>query len=220
MVPDHLQEAFALSHCETRDRIIEAAQNLMQQRGYAGTSVENICRATGVTKGAFFHHFPDKETLAAEALRGFADNMAANLANAPYTRIEDPRERLWGYVDYTRGLMDDKKLSQGCLVALFTLERASREEPFAAICRNAFLGWENLTSSLIADAAESANRRLDAQGLSRQFVALVEGSILLYKAHDDIELYRANIDHFRDYLHCLLEGTITTTAVCCEPLSH
>lgn len=47
----------------TRSALLEAAATLFGQQGYAGTSVEEIVAAAGVTKGALYHHFSDKETL-------------------------------------------------------------------------------------------------------------------------------------------------------------
>lgn len=47
----------------TRRRILDAAEQLFFSQGYAHTSVENICAAAGVTKGAFYHHFDNKDAV-------------------------------------------------------------------------------------------------------------------------------------------------------------
>ena len=44
----------------TRDRILEAAQTLILEKGYSGATLDDILRATKMTKGAFFHHFKGK----------------------------------------------------------------------------------------------------------------------------------------------------------------
>ena len=54
---------------ETRRRILEVAAEAFAERGYAGTSVSDVLRASGVTKGGFYFHFPSKEALALAALR-------------------------------------------------------------------------------------------------------------------------------------------------------
>ncbi len=53
---------------ETRARILEAATECFAQHGYGGTGVAEICRRAGVTKGAFYHHFPSKQALFLELL--------------------------------------------------------------------------------------------------------------------------------------------------------
>lgn len=47
----------------TRQGLVDAARKLFGERGYAGTSIEEVVRAAGVTKGAMYHHFRDKDDL-------------------------------------------------------------------------------------------------------------------------------------------------------------
>ena len=54
---------------ETRRRILEVAAESFADRGYAGTSLSDVLKASGVTKGGFYFHFPSKEALALAALR-------------------------------------------------------------------------------------------------------------------------------------------------------
>ena len=54
---------------ETRRRILEVAAEAFGDRGYAGTSVNDVLKASGVTKGGFYFHFPSKEALALATLR-------------------------------------------------------------------------------------------------------------------------------------------------------
>jgi TetR/AcrR family transcriptional repressor of nem operon len=54
--------------CTTRQKLIEAAHQLIWKSSYAHVSVEDICRAAGVQKGSFYHFFPTKIDLAAAAL--------------------------------------------------------------------------------------------------------------------------------------------------------
>ena len=54
---------------ETRRRILEVAAEAFADRGYAGTSLSEVLKASGVTKGGFYFHFPSKEALALATLR-------------------------------------------------------------------------------------------------------------------------------------------------------
>jgi AcrR family transcriptional regulator len=54
---------------ETRRRILEVAAEAFAERGYAGTSLSDVLKASGVTKGGFYFHFPSKEALAVATLR-------------------------------------------------------------------------------------------------------------------------------------------------------
>jgi AcrR family transcriptional regulator len=48
---------------DTRRALVSSARRLFARRGYAATTLEDVCRRAGVTKGALYHHFRDKEDL-------------------------------------------------------------------------------------------------------------------------------------------------------------
>jgi AcrR family transcriptional regulator len=70
---------------QTRMRILDAAQQLFSQEGYDATGVAEICKAAGVSKGAFYHHFPTKQAVFLEILNGW---MAKIDAGFDQTRLE------------------------------------------------------------------------------------------------------------------------------------
>jgi AcrR family transcriptional regulator len=62
---------------ETRRRILEVAAEAFAERGYAGTSLSDVLKASGLTKGGFYFHFPSKEALALATLRHKQERWAA-----------------------------------------------------------------------------------------------------------------------------------------------
>ena len=52
----------------TRTKLLDAARDVIRTKGYAATTVDDICVEAGVTKGGFFHHFASKEQLAKSAM--------------------------------------------------------------------------------------------------------------------------------------------------------
>ncbi|HEY2956935.1 MAG TPA: ScbR family autoregulator-binding transcription factor [Actinomycetota bacterium] len=62
---------------ETRRRILEVAAEAFSERGYAGTSLSDVLKASGLTKGGFYFHFPSKEALALATLRHKQEQWAA-----------------------------------------------------------------------------------------------------------------------------------------------
>src|SRR4030042_2782332 len=61
----------------TRDNILDAATQLFSRNGYDATGVAEICAAAGVSKGAFYHHFPTKQAIFMELLNAYLNNIEA-----------------------------------------------------------------------------------------------------------------------------------------------
>lgn len=68
----------------TRDRILQAALSVFAEKGYHRGAVDDIVRASGTSKGAVYHHFPNKEAL----FLALVDDFSARLAGAIATAIE------------------------------------------------------------------------------------------------------------------------------------
>ena len=83
---------------ETRRRILEVAAVAFADRGYAGTSVNDVLKASGVTKGGFYFHFPSKETLALATLRHKQEQWAG-VVMAAVLRRPGPIEQLEAMVE-------------------------------------------------------------------------------------------------------------------------
>ena len=81
----------------TRERILDSAQSLILERGFAGVSVDQLIKRLGLTKGAFFHHFKSKSDLARALIRRYADQglklFRDNLARARRLS-DDPLQQL------------------------------------------------------------------------------------------------------------------------------
>src|SRR5215471_9305371 len=112
-----------------KDKILRAALSRIRTNGYAATTVDDLCAAAGVTKGAFFHHFESKEDLAVAAADHWSEMTGALFAEAPYHKLTDPLDRVLGYIDLRKALLTGELPQFTCLAA--TSERDIR----AAIAR-------------------------------------------------------------------------------------
>src|SRR5260370_1381794 len=85
---------------ETKRRLVDAGVNLMRARGFNATSLDDICSTAEVTKGGFFHYFKSKDEIARAAIAEFADAKARSFQNAPFRKLKDPLDRVFGRLDF------------------------------------------------------------------------------------------------------------------------
>ena len=94
----------------TRDRILDAAQSLILDRGYAGVSVDQLISSLNLTKGAFFHHFKSKSELARTLIERYA-NEGITLFEESLKRAkklsDDPLQQLLILVGLYEELFED-----------------------------------------------------------------------------------------------------------------
>src|ERR1700730_690666 len=96
------------SQHESKTKLLNAALNVIRTKGYAATTVDDLCHAAGVTKGSFFHHFKSKDELAMSAAAYFGETTERFFTSACYHNLQDPLDRLLGYLDFrAEGLRGD-----------------------------------------------------------------------------------------------------------------
>jgi len=75
---------------ETRNRIVEAAMDLFAQNGFEVTSVSDICEKAGVSKGAFYHHFPSKQDIFQQGMEEWLDSIDRQMALVREAEVNVP----------------------------------------------------------------------------------------------------------------------------------
>lgn len=172
----------------SRDRLVAVGMRLLRGRGYDGTTVEDICRAARVTKGAFFHSFPTKEALALAALEAYLGEIRARYLANTFASDPDPRARVRGYLALTIEIAESPLLRDGCLLGL--LSREDTTPKLAARCRAAFAWWAASIGELTGLAAEDATYLL----------SVLEGALIVAHAAGDPELVRTALLRCADEL--------------------
>jgi TetR/AcrR family transcriptional regulator, transcriptional repressor for nem operon len=189
---------------EARARLIAAARLLVRRQGYAATSVDDLCAAAGVTKGAFFHHFPSKEALAVALIEDWTATTGAMFAAHAYNDLADPLERVFAYLDLRRDLLGQPIVEFSC-VAGTTLQEAFETSPpiRAAAARSITSGFEHVRRHLAEALEVQPVSGVTAESLARQFQVAVQGGIILAKAESRADPAREAFDHLERYLRLL-----------------
>src|SRR6202050_212157 len=122
-----------------RCRLLDAAVSVIRRKGYAATSVDELCASAGVTKGGFFHHFPSKDSLAVAAANYWQESSDTLFAAAPYHRFDDPLDRVLGYLDFRRAMLRGDVAEFSCLAGTLVQE-AYQTHPDIRLACDATIG--------------------------------------------------------------------------------
>src|SRR5215469_11499783 len=125
---------------ETKRQLIDAGVGLMRQKGYTATTVDDICAAAGVTKGAFFHYFKSKEDIAVAAAKHWSEITGSLFAEAPYHRHADPLDRVLGYIDFRKSLLSGELPEFTCLAGTMVQETYDSNPAIRDACARSITG--------------------------------------------------------------------------------
>lgn len=191
-----------------RRQLLDAALQVIRRKGYAATTVDDLCAAAGTTKGAFFHHFASKEALAVAAAGHWAEVTGELFATAPYHAPADPLQRILAYLDFRAALIRGELADFTCLVGtmaqeVFATAPAIRDACFSSIDGHAAT-LEPDFAALIA--THRTPKDLTAKGLALHTQAVLQGGFILAKASGNPALALDGLAHLRRYILGLFNG--------------
>ena len=193
-----------------REKILNAAFNVIRTKGYSAASVDDLCAEAGVTKGAFFHHFETKEALGVAAANHWSLMTSGFFAEAPYHSHDDPLERVLAYIAFRRDILQGELPEFTCLVGTMAQEVHQSSPAIAAACDASISGHAATIEPYIAEAMEQ--RGLDPGGaatgwsaasLALHTQAVLQGAFILAKAKGGPAIAEESADHLARYVQIL-----------------
>ncbi len=197
-----------MTDSETKTRLIDAAYGLMLSNGYAATGVAEICEKAGVSKGSFYHCFDSKEQCALETLRDHMSGAIEDIeAGVDLTGLS-PAEAAVKYIQHVEE-GSEEIWRDGCLIGAFALEISETQpairEEVSQVFRDLADHMERIFTPLCKAATQPGAP--SARELAEQFIAVIEGGVVLSRAHNDIRFIPQALRTFRRYLTLLLPNS-------------
>ncbi|MFT2211360.1 TetR/AcrR family transcriptional regulator [Rhizobium giardinii] len=196
---------------ETRTRILDVAEAAVLQKGFNGTSIEELITETGITKSGFFYHFRDKNELAKALLHRYIDNderIYDEIFGRARDLMDDPLQSfLLGMKLLSELLADLPKGHPGCLVAVMCYYERLFDRDIQEINRQAALLWRRRFRRMFEDivAVYPPREPLDPDQLADMVSTVIEGGIVLSKALKEPQSLPGQILVFRSFVKLLFQ---------------
>ena len=167
---------------DTRTRMLDTTARLLQQRGYHGTSLNDILAASAAPRGSLYFHFPGgKDQLVLEASRA-AVNRVTQHRREVLAAASSPAAAVRAFADGIVLLLEETDYQLGCPIAPIVLDGTSEVTDLSELCRQTFEEWIGLLRDAFAKAG-IAKQRAEALALLTQ--SSFEGALLIARAYRD-----------------------------------
>lgn len=196
---------------ETRERILEAAEAMSLQKGFAAMSLNDLVAQTQLTKGAFFHHFKGKGDLAQVLVERFAQRdieLFAGFMKKAQDLADNPLQAVSIFLKLFEEFMQDPEAApDGCVFASFLYERDQFDAPVNEAVRQGLVDWTAVYEPLFQALVDYMAPRLavTAHELAEMFGVIIEGSFVYGRAYGDRTCVARQTRQFRQYLKLLFE---------------
>lgn len=196
----------------TRERILDAAKTLVMAQGFAGTAIDQVLNEAGVTKGAFFHHFKGKAELARELVKRYALNdlkMFQDFDQQSQALSDDPLEQVMIFLKlFEAYISNSEDPAPGCMYAVYTYESRQFDPDVLDFVSDTLRQWTSIYVRKFQDVIDRYTPALPvtARQLAEMIVSVIEGGLVLQRAHGDTGTTRRQSEQFRNYLTLLFPG--------------
>lgn len=168
----------------TDEHILDAAQHLMQVRGYNAFSYADIAVQVGIRKASIHHHFPTKADLGRSVVARYRRTVRGRVA-AIDRAVSDPVDKLVRYIGLYRALLLERR--HMCLCGLLAAEAPTLPGDVQREVRGYFEDQEAWLRGVLLDGRAAGTLRRDdaVENMAQLLLATIEGAMLVARAHDD-----------------------------------
>jgi TetR/AcrR family transcriptional regulator, transcriptional repressor for nem operon len=184
----------------TRQRIIAQAAPILNQRGFAGFSMQDVMDATGLEKGGLYRHFSGKEELAAEAFR-YTVSRAERARFDNLDRTRGALEKLRQFIDGFVNARPD--VAGGCAIFNTAIEEDDGNPVLRGLALKALRDWKGRVRRIVKNGirAGEIQESTDAGRVANVVIATLEGALAMSRLEGDktaLEDAQAMLGNFLD----------------------
>jgi len=189
----------------TRQKLLEAAFEEIHRNGFQAASITQILADTGLTKGALYHHFPDKKALGLAVIEEVVRPALAAMMFAPLAETRQPLAALQALLAAKAAEDDPMVVTLGCPLNNLMQEMSPVDEGFRLQLNGVFEDWVEVVATALkrGKTAGEVRRDVDAGATAFFIVSALEGCVGMSKNTQSVTAYRSCLAQLGRYLDTL-----------------
>lgn len=181
----------------SKEEILRNCIRLFRKQGYYRTSMADLSKETGMTKGVFYHYFSSKEQIMQTALDSSTSWFDSKVFSLAYQEKLSPMQKIDTMLQFALRAFSDEQ--GGCFFANTIIETAHVEETFVPQLKIFFKKWQDAFAVILKSIQPNA----DANALAQQFIIEIEGSLILMQLYEDKKILENTISRIRERINLL-----------------
>ncbi|WP_029285117.1 TetR/AcrR family transcriptional regulator [Pedobacter sp. R20-19] len=189
---------------KTRSHIIEKIAPIFNMKGFAGTSLNNMTDATGLTKGSIYGNFANKDEVALVAFDYNFKSIEMKIS-AAMNNQRTAKDKLLAYLIVYQGLMFGQISPGGCPVLNTSIDADDTHPALREKALNALLSWKKQIISIIQDGISNKEiaPKYNPEQIALTVIAMIEGGIMISRLINTKETCELLIDSLKAYINNL-----------------
>ncbi|MCX2476135.1 TetR/AcrR family transcriptional regulator [Pedobacter sp. MC2016-05] len=189
---------------KTRNFIIEKTAPIFNMKGYAGTSLNDIIAATGLTKGSIYGNFANKDEV---ALAAFDYNFSTNVSKieAEISRQNTTEGKLLAYINIYQSLLINGISLGGCPILNTAIDADDTHPALRDKVLKAVFSWKNRIISLVEEGILKKELKADnnPEQIALTIIAMIEGGVMVSRLTNNMENWKLIMNSLKKYIKSL-----------------
>ena len=186
----------------TRDTILRIAAGVIHENGFRATGLNDILSKSGLTKGAFYHHFKSKAELGVAVAKEIIDKTVRDLWIRPLERENAGIDVIKTSIEYAMAANTKDLVTMGCPLCNLASEMARHDEKICEALRNTIEDWRNNIVNVLQNDQKKGlvRKNVDCEQSAYFIISSLQGAISLAKPYHSSAPFRASLRGMLDYL--------------------
>ena len=186
----------------TRDFIIEKAAPIFNKNGFAGSSMSDLMRETGLQKGGIYNHFKNKEEIVLEAF-DYSIKKHNYAVYAAYKEKKSALDKIHAIIKFYETYPFDPIIEGGCPIVNTAVDSDNTNPELKMRVKNVLTGWINNLTFLIKEGQKNGEFQsgIDVEGIASYVVTALQGAVVVARSFEDQSYMEKIINQLIEYVN-------------------